>query len=113
MGMGVDQSRHHQTPLGADRSTRVRGRQRRRDRDDLAVGDADIHRAAQPAGWIQHITTGKQKVVFHRRSFPSHLVDHSRPLERTWQLRAIGCGVPAPYGSNAARRTSAQTSSIA
>src|SRR6202023_4040816 len=66
MGMDVDQPRRHQPALGADRAARVRGRQRRRDRADLASGDADVHQAAQPAGWIEHVAASKQKVVFHR-----------------------------------------------
>jgi hypothetical protein len=87
MGVDVDQPRHQQPALGADRTARVRGRQRRRDSDNLTAGDADIHQAAQPAGWIEHLTAGKQKVVFHWRSFPSQFVDHSRPSGRCGQLR--------------------------
>ena len=70
MSVDVDEPRRHQPALGADRTARLSSRQRRRYRDNLAAGDADIHHPAQPRGGIQHLAAGQQKIVFHRRPFP-------------------------------------------
>jgi hypothetical protein len=56
VGVDVDQPRRHQPAFGVDRAARLRGRQRRPHRDNLAAGDADIHDAPQPRGGIDHLT---------------------------------------------------------
>ncbi len=96
VGVDVDQARRHQPALGADRAPRLRGRQRRRHRDDLAAGDADIHDAAQPGRRIEHLAPGQQKIVFHRRPSGSYGMRHGPPSGQQWQPQA-GANARRPH----------------
>jgi hypothetical protein len=66
MGVHVDKPGRNKSAFGADRPPRLVCWQRGGDRDDFAAGNANIHHPAQSSTRVEYITTGQQKVIFHR-----------------------------------------------